>query len=229
MAPAVEALLRTNPLYVRLSEPDRKRLLDVASARSYPRGETIFQEGDPSEHLYTIASGRVKVVKMLPAGREMIVEILGPGDPLGAVAAYESRPYPASAVAMEEATLILVRRAALFALMESSPSIARGLLAGLSIRIVQLTQRLAEVAGSRVETRFAHLFLKLADRLGRPQGDGTFIPMTLSRQDLADLTGTTIETCIRLMSRWQKESVVRTEKDGFLVVSKDALETLVAG
>ncbi len=228
MAAAVDALLRENPLYRRLSEEDRRRLTDVSLVRTYPKGETIFAEGDPSDFLYTIAGGRVKVMKMLPGGKEVILEILGTGDPLGAVAAYESRPYPASAVTLEETTCILVKRGAFFALLETCPTLVRGLLVGLSFRLIELTKRIAEVTGSRVEARFAHLFLKLADRLGRPDGTGTFIPMALSRQELADLTGTTIETCIRLMSRWGKEGVVATEKEGFRVLDRGALEKLVA-
>jgi CRP-like cAMP-binding protein len=154
VAPPVDPVLRDNPLYRRLSEEDRRRLSDVSLVRTYPKGETIFSEGDPSDFLYTIANGRVKVVKMLPAGKEVILEILGAGDPL--------------------------------------------------------------------------LFLKLAERVGRPEASGIFIPMSLSRQDLADLTGTTIETCIRLMSRWGKEGIVSTEKDGFRVLDRTALEKLVA-
>ena len=227
MSPPVETLLRQNPLYRRLSDEDRRRLAEVSLVRSYPKGAAIFSEGDPSEFLFTIVAGRVKVVKMLPAGKELILEILGPGDPLGAVAAYESRPYPASATAIEEATCILVRRGAFFALLETCPSLVRGLLVGLSFRLLELTQRLAEVAGSRVEARFAHLFLKLADRMGRPAHGEVLIPMALSRQDLADLTGTTIETCIRLMSRWGKEGLVRTEKEGFVLADRAALEKVV--
>jgi CRP/FNR family transcriptional regulator len=94
---------------------------------------------------------------------------------------------------------------------------------------VELAQRIPEVAGARVETRFAHLFLKLADRVGRPRDGALFIPMVLSRQELADLTGTTIETCIRLMSRWAKEGVMETEKDGFVLVKRSALEDLIRG
>ena len=96
-------------------------------------------------------------------------------------------------------------------------------------RIVELAQRIPEVAGARVETRFAHLFLKLADRLGRPRGASVFIPLALSRQELADLTGTTIETCIRLMSRWGKEGLLATERDGFVLRDRTALEALTQG
>lgn len=228
MNPVVEAL-RTATLYRSLSEDDRQRLAEVALVKSWDKGETIFSEGDPSDFLLTVLAGRVKVVKLQPSGKEVILEIFGPGDPVGAVVAYEGRPFPASAIALDRTTCLLVRRGPLFGLLEAHPSLVRGLLSAFTRRIVELAQRIPEVAGARVETRFAHLFLKLADRVGRPRDGAIFIPMVLSRQELADLTGTTIETCIRLMSRWAKEGVMETEKDGFLLVERSALEDLTRG
>jgi CRP/FNR family transcriptional regulator len=226
---AVAEALRSASLYRGLSEDDRGRLAEVALVRSWDKGETVFTEGEPSEFLLTVLAGRVKVVKLLPSGKEVILEIFGPGDPVGAVVAYEGRPYPASAVALERTTCLLVRRAPFFALLEKHPTLVRGLLSAFTRRIVELAQRIPEVAGARVETRFAHLFLKLADRIGRPRGASVFIPMVLSRQELADLTGTTIETCIRLMSRWGKEGVLETEKEGFVLSNRAALESLTRG
>jgi len=223
---AVEEALRATPLYRSLSSEDRARLAEVAVVKTFEKGETLFSEGDPSDFLYTILAGRVKVVKMIPSGKEVILEIFGPGDPVGAVVAYEGRPYPGSGIALERTSLLLVRRAPFFALLERHPSLVRGFLLGLTQRIVELARRISEVAGGRVETRFAHLFLKLADKMGKPTAQGTAIPMALSRQDLADLTGTTIETCIRIMSRWGKDGLVRTEKDGFVLLDRAALEKL---
>jgi len=224
MSSPVDDALRSVAFYRSLSPEDRGRLAEVSLVRSFEKGNTLFTEGDPSDFLYTILTGRVKVVKMIPSGKEVILEIFGPGDPVGAVVAYEGRPYPASAVALEKAACLLVRRVPFFALLERHPTLLRGFLLGLTQRIIELTRRIPEVAGGRVETRFAHLFLKLADRMGRRGPDGTLVPMALSRQDLADLTGTTIETCIRVMSRWGKEGLVRTEKDGFVVLDRPGLE-----
>ncbi len=223
---SVEELLRSSTLYRPLSREDQQRLARVSLAKSYEKGETIFSEGDAPDFLVTIASGRVKVVKMIPSGKEIILEIFGPGDPVGAVVAYEGRPYPASAVAIEPSSCILVRRTEFFALLEGHPSFVRGFLTGMAQRIVELTRRIPEVAGGRVETRFAHLFLKLAERVGRPCPGGRFVPMPLSRQELADLTGTTPETCIRIMSRWGKAGIVSTERDGFVVRDQAELTRL---
>jgi CRP-like cAMP-binding protein len=224
--PPVSDQLRACVFFRNLSADDLARLAEVAIVRSYAKGELLFAEGDPSDFLYTIVAGRAKVVKMLPSGKEVILEIFGPGDPVGAVVAYEGRPYPATAVAAEATSCILVGRGPFFALLESHPSLLRGYLAGMAHRIVELTRRIPEVAGGRVETRFAHLFLKLADRVGRPRGVETLIPMGLSRQDLADLTGTTVETAIRIMSRWGKEGLVRSDKEGFVLLNREALERL---
>ena len=222
----IQALLPSMAIFGKLDPEDRARLAPHTRVRRYRRGEQIFAEGSPSDRFYAIASGRVKVFKTRPSGQDVILEIFGAGDPLGAVAVYEGWPFPASAVALEETTCVCIDRAAFFGLLEHRPAFARALLLGLTHRLVELTNRLAELSGSKVEPRFARLFLKLAGEAGRPGDGGTVIAMALSRQELADLTGTTIETAIRIMSRWGKERIVLTEKGGFVVMDPDALEVL---
>lgn len=200
----------------------------MARLKAYDRGELIFGEGEPSDAFMVIVSGRVKVFKSTPAGKEIILEIFGGGDPLGAVAVYEGAPFFASALTLEPVEILRIEQPAFFAMLEQDPALVRGLLSGLTIRLAELTRRLAELTGARVETRFARLFLKLGEQIGRAERGGTFVPMPLSRQELADLTGTTIETAIRLMSRWQKDDVVHTEKDGFVLINREALDEAAA-
>lgn len=222
-APPAE-LLSAIPLFRRVGPDDRQRVAGVSALRHYERGDHAFREDDPSDFFFIVVSGQMKVYKQSPDGHDVILEIFGPGSPLGAVAAYESRPYPASAAALEPASCLLIPRAAFFALLEAHPSLVRGLLGSLSLRLVELTTRLAELTGGRVEVRFARVFLKLADRLGRDERGGLFIGLPLSRQELADMTGTTIETTIRIMSRWGRDGILRTEKDGFVLMNRTALE-----
>jgi CRP/FNR family transcriptional regulator len=224
---AARELLRTSPLFRNLAGEDLARVGEIAHSRTYERGDVLFHEGDSPDYLFTIAAGRVKLVKGVADGREVILEIFGPGAPVGAVVALEGGSYPATAIATERTVCLALRRQDFFALLERCPSVVRGFLSSMAQRIIELTRRIPEVAGGRVETRFAQLFLKLCDRMGRPERGGSFIPLPLTRQELADLTGTTIETSIRIMSRWGREGVLRTEHEGFLVVDRPALEGLV--
>jgi CRP/FNR family transcriptional regulator len=227
--PVSTAVLVQIPLFRRVSPEDRERLAALAQLREYARGEHVFHEGDDSTYFIVVVSGRVKVYKQTPSGHDLILEMFGAGGPLGAVAAYESRPYPASASALEPTMCLLIPRQSFFELLERHPTLVRGLLGSLSLRLVELTTRLAELTGGRIESRFARLFLKLADQLGRPDRGRVFVPLVLSRQELADLTATTIETSIRIMSRWNKDDVLRTEKDGFVILDRPALEELAQG
>jgi CRP-like cAMP-binding protein len=220
-----DELLRKIPLFRRVSPADRARIAEVAHLKRYDTGETIFREGDPGDTVLTIVEGRVKVFKATPAGKEIILEIFGSGDPLGAVAVYEGAALPASAVALEPTDCLAIAQRDFFTLLEQHPALVRGLLSGLTLRLAELTRRLADMTG-RVEGRFARLFLKLADQIGKAERGGTFVAMPLTRQELADLTGTTIETAIRIMSRWQRDDIVHTEKDGFVVINRATLEDL---
>jgi CRP/FNR family transcriptional regulator len=227
--PVSTAVVAKIPLFRRVSPEDRERLGALAQLREYARGEHVFHEGDDSTYFIVVVSGRVKVYKQTPSGHDLILEMFGAGGPLGAVAAYESRPYPASASALEPTMCLLIPRQSFFELLERHPTLVRGLLGSLSLRLVELTTRLAELTGGRIESRFARLFLKLADQLGRSDRGGVFVPLVLSRQELADLTATTIETSIRIMSRWNKDDVLRTEKDGFVILDRTSLEELALG
>src|SRR5215471_13099455 len=108
MAADLTEVLRHTKIFRRLSADDRQRLAAVASVRAYEKGAALFSEGDDSDQLYTVIDGRVKVFKTTPRGTDVILEIFGPGDAVGAVAVYESRAYPASAVTTEPTTCLLI-------------------------------------------------------------------------------------------------------------------------
>ena len=226
MKQAMVDQLRAIPTYSRLSEADLTMLAAVSTTRLYTKGEQIFRESDPADSFHMIVRGRVKIFKETPAGKDLILALLGPGDPVGAVAVYMETPFPATAEAIEDTICVQAPSSAFYELLDRSPSLVRGLLLGLTHRLMELTGRLAVLTGTRVESRFARLFLKLSEETGRPTEAGTRIPVQLSRQELADLTGTTIETCIRIMSRWRKGGVVITDEAGFLVPEIEALRSI---
>lgn len=209
------------PILSALSEEDRLALEPLCELHAYEKGASIFDEGDPAEDIHFLFLGRVKIVKSA-GDRDVILEILGPGEPIGTVAVFQRRPFPAAAVALEPSGVITIPSREFFALIEKRPEITRRLLAGLTLRLMSLNRRLADMTGS-VEHRIGRLLATLAERLGTKSERGVFIPLALSRQDIADLVGTTVETAIRVMSRWQKEGLVETEKKGFRIPDPAAL------
>ncbi len=213
---------RSIPTLAALTPQDREAVEPLCRMARFDRGEVIFREGDPAERIWFLATGRVKIVKAA-GDRDIIIEILGDGEPVGAVAVYERRPFPATAIAMEPSELVSIPEREFFQLLASRPELTRRLLAGLTMRLMSVNKRIADMTGS-VEARASRLFLTLADRLGTADAEGgVFIPLAMSRQEIADLLGTTLETAIRLMSRWQKEGVVLTTPEGFQIPERAAL------
>lgn len=212
------------PLLSALRKEDREAVAPLCRLRGFDKGDTIFHEGDPADRIHFVVMGRVKIVKAA-GGRDVILEILGPGEPVGAVAVFERRPFPAGAVTLEPSSILSIPEREFFTLLEKRPEMMRHLLAGLTYRLMMVNKRLADMTGS-AEYRAARLFLTLADRVGEAKEGGVFIPLNLSRQEIADLIGTTLETAIRLMSRWQKDGVVLTERTGFVVPDPSGLRAL---
>jgi CRP/FNR family transcriptional regulator, nitrogen oxide reductase regulator len=212
------------PILAPLTPEDRAELSPLCELHAYEKGATLFEEGQPALFIHFLFVGRVKIVKAAPE-RDLILEILGPGEPVGAVAVFERRPFPATAIALEPSGTVSIPEREFFHLIEKRPEITRRLLAGLTLRLMALNRRLADMTGS-VEYRTARLFTTLADRIGKKQPEGIFVPLPLSRQEIADLVGTTIETAIRVMSRWQKDGLVATDKDGFLIRQIAALKEI---
>src|SRR4051812_17140488 len=106
--PTAEELLRTTPIFSRLSSADRRTIAEVSRVQEFARGDLIFEQESPSNAFYAITAGRVKIFKMMPNGKDVILEVFGAGDPLGAVAVYMDRPFPASAMAIEPSTCVII-------------------------------------------------------------------------------------------------------------------------
>lgn len=210
-----------------LSPQERSQLARLCRVLLKVRGETLFSEGDRPSGFSFVVLGCVKIVKAGP-GRSAIVAIAGPGEPVGVVAAFESQPFPATAIALAPTTVLEVPEQPFLAAVDRHPEIVRQILRISMRRQFETARRIAEMTGP-VEDRIARLLLGLAERHGRPEGSRVRLGLPLHRQDLADLAGTTVETAIRVMSRWAKERVVATEDDGFLLERLDVLRELAAG
>lgn len=214
--------VRSLPYFRGLSAEDQRRVASLATVRDYVRGDYLWKEGDPAEALTLIVRGRVKIVRETEAA-DLILEIFGEGEPVGAIAVYNYIPYPASAVCLEPVTLLVLPRRDYFELLDRNPDFARAIIRELTKLVMALTRKVEDFRGQRVETRIAQLFLTLAERMGKTTKQGLEIPIQLSRQEIADLVGTTVETAIRVLSRWGHEKIVITGEGRFLIPSRERL------
>jgi CRP/FNR family transcriptional regulator len=218
--------LRNIERFSTVSEPVLHELSHFGRIATYKKGETLFFEGDECTALYLVMTGSVKIAKTLESGKELIVDILGPGEGVGEVALLDDLPVPASAIAHTDSELYVLRAQDYFMLLERQPELSRAIIRDLASRLRMLNRRLKDVSGGNVEYRIAHLLLTLGDRTGTPTARGLAIHMNLSRQEIADMVGTTIETTIRIMSRLSKEHVVETTKEGFIILDPERLRQI---
>lgn len=221
--------VRALPMFRGLPERDQRRVAAVAEVREYTRGQSLWEAGAAAEHLTVIVGGRVKVVGRAGDGSDVILEIFGEGEPVGAIAVYNYLPYPASAVALEKTTVLRVPRRDYFELLERDPDFARAIILELTKLTVALTRKLEEMRGQRVEARIAQLFVTFATRMGRETPQGIEIPLQLTRQEIADMVGTTVETSIRVLSAWGREGVLVTGEGRFVVPDVARLRAVAEG
>ncbi|HVS04508.1 MAG TPA: Crp/Fnr family transcriptional regulator [Thermoanaerobaculia bacterium] len=210
----------------RLSPTAREALSSIGRRRRFDSGVTLLVEGEGSDAFYLVLAGQVKMSRLTPAGKNLILALFGPGDVFGIANALGGEVCGSSMQAMVPSECLEVRRRDLYDLFTRQPQLVPEVLPALTRHLMECKNCLVEASCSRVETRFAQLFLKLAETMGQRGEQGELIPLPLSRQELADLTGTTIETAIRVMSRWGKDGVIETRRDGFLLTDRRALEKL---
>jgi CRP-like cAMP-binding protein len=219
------------PFLQALGDVASERLLETAELKTLCVGERLWFEGQASEHYSFVVRGRLKLVKSSACGRDTILEMPSSGELLCANAVSCFIPFCCAAEAMEDGpSVILVPRRNLQPIVEEHPDIAQGFMRAVTARGIHLCERVEELSGGQVDQRIALLLLKLTDRVGIKLKDGEIrIPVPLSRKDIADLCGTTIETAIRIMSRFKKDGVVESAARGFLIRDRKSLESISQG
>jgi CRP-like cAMP-binding protein len=209
-------ILRQVPLFASLTNEQIAAVADHFHVDSFAPDTIIFLDGDPADRLWVIQAGQVKIVKHTSDGQENLLEVITPGEMFGG-AGLLLAIHPATAVAMTATSTLNIERGPYLQLIRQYPEIALRIIALLGDRL-QTAMKMRALSTERVDVRLANILLKLGDKVGEPTREGLRINLPLSRQDLADMTGTTIETAIRIMSKFRKEGLVHTEPGGFVVI-----------
>lgn len=233
-------LLQRIPLFAALTTDQIASFADRFRVETFAADTFIFLEDDPADRLWVVQDGQVKIIKYSADGLENILEVILPGEMFGG-AGILFPVHPATAVAMTETTTLSLDREDYLQLARQFPDIPLRIIAILGERL-RAAMKMRALSTDRVDIRVAHILLKLCDKVGEPLPVGERVPsgektaqgvkinLPLSRQDLADMTGTTIETAIRIMSKFRKEGLVLTEPGGYIVVTDcDRMRAMSAG
>lgn len=213
------------PLFEGLTQQQCASLGAIALHRTHSRGQSFFAEGDDGTGFYVILSGKVKIFKLSPEGKEQIFHILEEHDPFGEAAVFAGEHYPASAQALSETRTLFFPRQKFVELIGREPSLALSMLALLSRRLRKLTQLVENLSLKEVPGRLAAYLLLLNER----KGSATSIALDVSKNQMAALLGTIPETLSRILKRMTDEKLIRADARMISILNEKGLAQLAEG
>lgn len=219
--------LKKMPVFADLPDAQLKDLYQITTERKYRKGSVIFLEGEQGEGFHYLQSGKVKIVKMTDDGREHIINILSPGDLFAEVLLFNNRDYPATAIAVEDSKVGVIKNTDLERLILGNNLLALQLIKALSQRLLFAQQKIKNLALHDVTARTAETLLRLGTEHGRILTNGQIeITLDLSRQDLASLVGTTRETVTRTLSSLKKDKIIDFDIHKITIIEPNKLKRL---
>ncbi|MBV9085018.1 MAG: Crp/Fnr family transcriptional regulator [Acidobacteriaceae bacterium] len=226
--PAIVATLKGNPLFSALDDSEIAAFAGRAMVRSFSAGELLFTEGEPCAGLYVVVSGRVRIFKTSPAGREQILAVEGPGSSIAELPVFDGGAYPASAAATEEAQLVFVSRNDFRACCLEHPDVALKVLQVVGARLRRLVGIIEELSFATVRHRLIAWLLREAQTSGQPSAAGPIFELRLSHQELASHIGTVRELISRNLARLQSQGFIQVKGREITLTSQEELESELA-
>jgi CRP-like cAMP-binding protein len=209
--------LRQVSVFQNATDDDLKLIAGHAVERSIEEGEFFFFQGDPAEYFYVLISGRAKLMQMNSAGQQVNLRTINEWQMFGALGAVrENAVYPASAQALENSTALAVKSEYLHELMQIRPEISFDLMKLMTGYIQEMQERYRELATEKVERRLARTLLRLTAQMGIKLADGG-IELAFTRQDLAEMSGTTLFSASRVLSEWEKRGLVESGRERVVI------------
>ena len=215
-------ILSRVPLFADLSEEELRALAGHVASHRVEAGEAIFAEGDPCQGFYIVESGEVKIYKTAPSGREQVLTIERAGDTVAELPVFDGGPYPASAVAMTDGSLLFVSKRDFRSLVLEHPEVGLKVLKNVGARLRRLVGLIEELSFTTVRGRLAMLLVRLVRTEGHPTERGHEVTLP-PNQDLAAQVGTVRELISRNLGRLQAEGLIRLDGKRMIVPDVDAL------
>jgi CRP/FNR family transcriptional regulator, nitrogen oxide reductase regulator len=220
------AILGALPFFSSLSKTEIQQVNQSFTERGYQSGETIYYSGEHAERLYVVAAGKVKLLRHTYSGKDILLEVLKPGEFFGTLSTLGEENYSETAAALTSVCTLSIGSAEFRHILERFPPVSVAVLDTLSSRLQEAQDMVHQLSAHTVEQRIAFTLLKLAEKLGERNDVGLLIQMPLSRDDLAMMVGTTTETASRVMSQLQKDGLIRSGRQWVSITDQDRLRTL---
>ena len=221
--------LTTVPLFARLAPETLRKVAVRFHPKRIRRGSFVFHEGEPASALNVLAEGRVKVIRETAEGRQVILRLINPGELFGVSGGWGEALYPATAQALDDVVVLQLPAREFTSLLETHPELAIAVIRELGGRLREAEARILDLQTERVQQRIARTLLRLANTAAR----GTAMPggasLGLSRQDLADLSGTTLSTASRTLSAWHRRGIVVAGREQVTIRDLEALTEIADG
>lgn len=204
-------------LFRGISPDVMQSIVESSHVRQIQAGEFFFFQEDPIEYLYVLIAGRVKLSQSDSGGEQVLIQIIGPYFVFGAVALTELSGYPVCAEAAENSTALVWSRKEFKILVKQYPLLAINCMQLLAQHAQEVQERFKQLATQRVERRLASTLLRLANQTGRKIAEGILIDIPITRQDLAEMSGTTLFTVSRLLKQWEEQELVISKRETVII------------
>ena len=218
--------LASSRLFDSLASNERDAVLLLATRRTIARGRALFRQGESAATLYLIGRGYLKLTQVTADGSEVIIRFAGPGAPIGGVAALGRAAYPLTATAADTADVVGWSGPSLAAMLDRHPAVRTNIMREMSTHMGEALMRVGEMATERVTQRIARALLRVAEHCGRATLTTVEIPHSLTRQELAEMAGTTLFTVSRILSEWEEAGVVRSARARVRITNVPSLRKL---
>ncbi len=221
-----ESLLSHLPPFSKLDRPQIRAILDQATSRRFDSGVAVFDEGEPAERFYMLLDGYVRVIRITPTGEQVTALHIPAGQLLGIAKAIGKTSYPATAITATESLALSWPMHLWDHFVAEYDGFATETYKIIGDRLGEMNNRIVEMATQQVEQRVANAILRLINQTGRKAANGIEIDFPITRQDLSELTATTLHTVSRLLSAWEKQGLVQSKRKRIMVCDPHALVVL---
>ncbi|MEQ8344957.1 MAG: Crp/Fnr family transcriptional regulator [Sneathiellaceae bacterium] len=223
------SLIKGMHLFREMADDSMERMLQAALPRRLDSGGIVFVQGEEARHFFVLLDGRLKVTQSNPAGEQIVVRHVVPGELFGIARAIRRPDYPGTAAAVAESLVLAWPSARWDDFVAESPVLAINALQTVGQRLQEAHGRIRELSTEEVERRVAHAVLRLMSQAGRKTDEGIAIDIPLTRRDIAEMSGTTLHTVSRLLSSWQERGLVGGGRKRVVVADPHGLFMLAEG